>query len=47
MHPTDRVVTVYRLDAGRYTRPAIHEMKSELAVGVLPQVNIDWAGLER
>lgn len=47
VHPTDRTVAVYRHDGTRYARPAIHEMSGELAVGVLPQVRIDWAGLDR
>lgn len=47
VHPTDRTVTVYRHDGTRYTRPAILEMSGELAVGVLPQVKIDWARLDR
>lgn len=42
VHPTDRVVTVYRLDGSRYGRPSISEMKGELAVGPVPGVSIDW-----
>ncbi|MEW5887691.1 MAG: Uma2 family endonuclease [Pseudomonadota bacterium] len=42
VHPTDRVVTVYRLEGRAYGRPSIHEMKDSLAVHVLPGVRIDW-----
>ncbi|HRP97896.1 MAG TPA: Uma2 family endonuclease [Rhodocyclaceae bacterium] len=42
VHPTDRVVTVYRLEGRSYGRAAIHEMTDSLAVGVLPGVCIDW-----
>jgi Uma2 family endonuclease len=43
LHPTDRVVTIFRIDGNRYGRPAIHETIGELAVEVLPEVRIDWA----
>lgn len=45
VHPTDRVVTVYLMAngrEGRYGRPAIHEMKGELAVSTLPAIKLDW-----
>jgi putative restriction endonuclease len=32
VHPTDRVVTIYRLEGNAYDRPAIHETKGTLAV---------------
>lgn len=37
VHPTDLVVTVYLLQGGTYGRPAIHEMKGELAAATLPR----------
>ncbi|MBI5329176.1 MAG: Uma2 family endonuclease [Betaproteobacteria bacterium] len=43
LHPTDRLVTVYRLVDGRYGRPEISEMKDSLALGVLPAVTVDWS----
>ncbi len=43
LHPTDRLVTVYRLAEGRYGRPEISEMKGELAIDVLEGVTVDWA----
>lgn len=42
VHPTDRVVTIYRLGAEAYGRPAIHEMKDVLVVLTLPDIRIDW-----
>ncbi len=45
VHPSDRLVTVYRLAAGAYGRPAIHELQGVLEVGSLPAITIDWAHL--
>ena len=45
MHPTDRVVTVYRLESGAYGRPAIHELTVTLPVATVPGIVIDWARL--
>ena len=42
VHPTDAVVTIYRLHGNAFGRPSIHETKGLLAVGVLPEVHIDW-----
>ena len=44
LHPTDRLVTVYRLgEDGQYGRPVISEMQGMLKIGVLPDVTIDFA----
>ncbi len=43
LHPTDRLVTVYRLVDGHYGRPEIREMQGTLALGVLPEVTVDWS----
>ncbi len=43
LHPTDRLVTVYRLANGQYGRPEISEMTGTLAIGVLPEVTVDWS----
>lgn len=43
VHPTDRILTIYRLEDGRYGRPEIREMKGEAPIGVLPGVSIDFA----
>jgi Uma2 family endonuclease len=42
VHPTDRVVTVYRIEGMRYGRPAIYETKGELGVETLPGLRIRW-----
>ena len=42
VHPTDRVLTVYRLGADGYGKPDIQELTGETAVGVLPVVIIRW-----
>lgn len=43
IHPLDRLVTVYRLVEGRYSRPDIREMQGTLALGILPEVVVDWS----
>lgn len=47
VHPIDRVVTVYRLQhdgpqPSGFGAPDIYELKDTLAVGILPEVVIDW-----
>jgi Uma2 family endonuclease len=42
VHPTDRVLTVYRLGADGYGKPAIQELSGETAVGALPGVTMRW-----
>lgn len=46
VHPGDRLVTVYRLIGGTYGRPEISEMTGQLAVGILPEVVVDWGKVE-
>jgi hypothetical protein len=41
-HPSDRIVTIYRLDGGAYGRPLVREMQDRLASTTCPQVEIDW-----
>ena len=43
VHPTDQVVTVYEQVAGGFGRPAISEMRGELASRAVPVVRIEWA----
>ena len=43
VHPTDRTVTVYRLENSRYGRPMIAELVGELACGVVSDVTVDWS----
>jgi Uma2 family endonuclease len=42
LHPTDRVLTIYRLEHGRYGRPQILEMHGRVPIGVLPEVSVDF-----
>jgi Uma2 family endonuclease len=41
-HPSDRIVTVYRLENHAYGRPLVREMRERLASATCPQVEIDW-----
>ncbi|AHE97896.1 Uma2 family endonuclease [Thioalkalivibrio paradoxus] len=45
VHPTDRMVTIYRLADGEYGKPEIQELQGETAVAVLPGVAIAWDAL--
>ena len=42
VHPIDRVLTIYRLDQGRYGKPDVCELGGETQVGVLEAVVIRW-----
>ncbi len=42
VHPTDRLLTVYRLNDGDYGKPDIAELRGITPVSVLPGVSIDW-----
>jgi Uma2 family endonuclease len=42
IHPIDRTVTIYRLEAGRYARPTILELKGQTQLTAVPGVTIDW-----
>ncbi|MEE4638982.1 MAG: Uma2 family endonuclease [Wenzhouxiangella sp.] len=42
VHPTDRMLTRYRLVDGRYGRPEIQELDGISAVVELPEIAIDW-----
>jgi Uma2 family endonuclease len=41
-HPSDRIVTIYRLEGDTYGRPLVREMRDRLASATCPQVEIDW-----
>jgi Uma2 family endonuclease len=43
IHPTDRVLTIYRYNGTAYGRPLIVELVGETAVDVLSGVRIRWA----
>jgi len=45
VHPTDRVLTVYRLTESGYGRPDMQELAGSTPIGVLPGVAIAWDDL--
>lgn len=45
VHPTDRVLTVYRLGTSGYGKPVIQELSGETAVGVLAGVTVHWESI--
>ncbi len=47
VHPTDRVLTVYRLQQGRYARPLVQELQGETLADIGPTVRIDWTRATR
>lgn len=40
--PTDRILTIRRLEEGRYGRPDILELKGRTAISAIPGAIIDW-----
>jgi Uma2 family endonuclease len=46
IHPTDRTLTIYRIEDGRYGRPAILELKGQTPLTAVPGVSIDWDRLQ-
>jgi Uma2 family endonuclease len=42
VHPTDRVLTIYRLENGAYGKPDTQVLEGETPVAVLPGVVIAW-----
>ena len=42
IHPIDRTLTIYRLEAGRYTSPTVLELKGQTPIHGVPGVSIDW-----
>ena len=42
VHPTDRVLTVYRLESGAYGKPDVQMLEGATPIGVLPGVVIAW-----
>lgn len=45
VHPTDRVLTIYRLENGEYGKPDIFALQGSTPVLVLPGISIDWEAL--
>ena len=42
LHPTDRTVTIHRLEAGHYIRPTVLELEGQTPISAVPGVSIDW-----
>ncbi|MGH8201165.1 MAG: Uma2 family endonuclease [Steroidobacteraceae bacterium] len=47
VHPGDRTLTAYRLEDGRYGRPAILELRGRTSISAVPGVTIDWDRLPK
>jgi Uma2 family endonuclease len=45
VHPTDRMVTIYRLEEGGFGKPEIQDLSGETPIGILPGVAIVWDDL--
>jgi Uma2 family endonuclease len=42
VHPTDRTVSIYRLEDGRYSKPDVMAAVGETPVAILPGLSIMW-----
>jgi Uma2 family endonuclease len=42
VHPIDRTLAIYRLEAGRYGRPSILELEGKIQIAAVPGITIDW-----
>lgn len=47
VHPVDRIVIIYALVGGSYGAPDVRELVGTLAVGVLPEIVVDWERVVR
>ena len=45
VHPTDRILTVYRLMGAEYGKPDVQELAGETPIGALPGLTILWDAL--
>lgn len=45
VHPTDRVLTIYRLQNGEFGKPDIFALQGSTPVSVVPDISIDWDAL--
>ena len=43
--PIERTVLIHRLEAGRYRRATLHELKGQTPIIAVPGVTIDWGSL--
>jgi Uma2 family endonuclease len=42
VHPIDRTLAIYQLEAGRYGRASILELKGKARIAAVPGITIDW-----
>jgi Uma2 family endonuclease len=42
VHPIDRTLAIYQLEAGRYGRARILELKGKTQIAAIPGITIDW-----
>jgi Uma2 family endonuclease len=42
IHPINRTVTVYKLEAGRYGRPTVLNLKGKTRLTAVPGVTVNW-----
>ena len=42
VHPIDRTLTIYRLEAGCYGRPTVLDLKGQTPLEAVPGVTIEW-----
>ena len=42
VHPLDRTLTIYRLEAGHYGRATCLELKGQTPLTAVPDVTVDW-----
>ena len=42
IHPIDRTLAIYQLEAGYYGRPTLLELKGQTQLTAVPGVTIDW-----
>jgi Uma2 family endonuclease len=42
VHPTDRVLTVYKRAGSEYGKPDVQVLEGDTAVGILPGVVVRW-----
>lgn len=45
VHPTDRMVTVYRLEGTDFGKPLVQELSGSTEVAILPGVQVEWDDL--
>ena len=45
IHPSDRTLTIHRLEGARYGQPIVVRLKGRTAISAIPGVSIDWDSL--